>query len=145
MSLLATVTSTNAKWKKLSEDKIKAGLKAVNRGALKIHATIIRSFVTSKSGRTYQRGTIKHIASAPGEAPARDTGFLGQSILFVLVPVTVDDRYKEAKVMATAPYALALEFGREDKTITARPFMRPAFNNNIEAIRQDIKNALSGS
>lgn len=37
-------------------------------------------FRMPKSGRWYARRTVRHRASAPGEAPAKDLGFLAKSV-----------------------------------------------------------------
>lgn len=143
MSITVTVTHGNKDWAKAEEERIKNGLRAVNRGALSIHAEIVKSFVGPKSGRKYKKGGKTHTASAPGEAPARDTGHLGQSTGFKLVPVDPSASQSVAQVYVAAEYALALEFGRQDGTIKARPFVRPAWNKLIPGIREAIKKALS--
>jgi hypothetical protein len=142
MKLVADVKRLNSNWKKASDDKLKNAAKALNRGALAIHATIIRSFVDTKSGNEYDRGGKVHVASAPGEAPARDTGHLGQSTTFKLAPVD-NNPEKIASVVVRASYAFALEFGRVDGTIKARPFVRPAWMLHEAKIRADVKAALS--
>jgi hypothetical protein len=71
-----------------------------------------------KTGRIYKRGARTHRASAPGEAPANDFGFLAQSLkIDVTQKLTVDLR-------ALAPYAVHLEYGT--RNMAARPFLRPA-------------------
>jgi len=72
-----------------------------------------------KTGRLYKRGKGRtHRASAPGEAPANDLGFLAQSLkIEVTQKLTVDLR-------ALAPYAIHLEYGT--RKMAARPFLRPA-------------------
>jgi len=72
-----------------------------------------------KTGRVYKRGRGRtHRASAPGEAPANDFGFLAQSIkIEVTQKLTIDLR-------ALAPYAIHLEYGTAK--MGARPFLRPA-------------------
>jgi hypothetical protein len=65
-----------------------------------------------KTGRWYGR----HRASAPGEAPANDTGFLAGSIkIEVTEKLQVDLR-------ALAPYAIHLEYGTVN--MRPRPFLR---------------------
>ena len=69
-----------------------------------------------------QNLSLTHRASAPGEAPATDTGFLVSSINFnQLTPlmVVVESRLK---------YAYWLEFGT--KKIKPRPSWRPAVEKN---------------
>jgi HK97 gp10 family phage protein len=72
-----------------------------------------------------------HQASAPGEAPANDTGNLARSIS-VLEARLVEGK-PTAYVKASAPYAFALEHGT--RYIAPRPFMWPAALDNREAIR----------
>jgi len=71
-----------------------------------------------KTGRTYKRGNVSHTASAPGEAPANDLGFLVQNIKCDMS----DDR--TANLRSLAPYSVCLEYGT--KNMEARPFLRPA-------------------
>lgn len=87
-----------------------------------------------KSGKLYKRGNKTHRASAPGEAPATDTGQLARSIRNV---------YSRSQISATvgprsnAPYAKSLEFGTSK--MAARPFVRPTFNKNKEKIKKIIE------
>ena len=72
-----------------------------------------------KTGRSYVRGTVTHRASAPGEAPATDTGILAGSIGW-----NVDASTLTAEVFAGAAYAVHLELGTA--RMEPRPFMVPA-------------------
>ena len=93
----------------------------------------------SKSGKTYKKynPTRTHKASAPGEAPASDTGFLVSNI-----------RVKEQKdvvvVSSEASYSKFLEFGTSK--MLARPFLFPAFEKSkpkiAEVIFRKIKQSL---
>lgn len=69
------------------------------------------------TGRVYQRGSVTHIASSPGEAPRSDTGTLIDSIR-----VEKAGRFNQNLIAATE-YAEFLEFGTED--MEARPFFGP--------------------
>lgn len=71
-----------------------------------------------KTGRIYKRGARTHRASAPGEAPANDFGFLAQSLKIEVTQKLVVD------LRALAPYAVHLEYGT--RKMAARPFLRPA-------------------
>lgn len=77
-----------------------------------------------KGGRRYKRGRRFHIASAPGEAPAIDTGFLARSI-------TSEVALNTLIVTAGTSYASYLEDGT--RRMAARPFME---NNVRKAILQ---------
>lgn len=79
------------------------------------------SFTGQKSGRFYGA----HQASAPGEAPAVDTGDLRNSI-------GVSQRQKcEAFVTASAEHAPYLEFGT--RFMSSRPFLSVAVNSQRQA------------
>jgi HK97 gp10 family phage protein len=107
----------------------------VNGTAQNIRTTAIRSIQRgSKSGVVYQKYAPNrtHQASAPGQAPASDTGRLANSI-------TADIEGKRATVTAGTEYAAPLEFGTRD--IEPRPFMvpameqeRPKFNARLQKI-----------
>lgn len=94
-----------------------------------------------KTGVERPRGRKKHRASAPGEAPATDTGNLARSITVVAAQ---DGLFPQALVTVTAPYALALEFGtkrsgkRRNTIIAERPFMRPSVRENANAMNAVI-------
>lgn len=78
-----------------------------------IEAEMKLSMTGPKSGREYRRGGRVHIASARGESPAVDTGFLINSI-------QTDAKETEATITISAEYAEILEFHKD------RPFVRPA-------------------
>lgn len=71
-----------------------------------------------KSGRLYVRRGVEHQASAPGEAPAIDTGILHDSFF----TQKVDEL--EAIVGTNVEYAPHLELGTVN--IAPRPFLLPA-------------------
>ena len=78
---------------------------------------------------TYQKYQQRreHIASAAGEAPASDTGFLVSQI-------TQEVSNKVGKVISSAPYSAALEFGTT--TMAARPFLQPALKKSQNKIKK---------
>lgn len=84
-----------------------------------------------KTGRVYRRRGVEHQASAPGEAPASDTGRLVQS---------GRTEYQVADLSGTAlwstAYAEALEYGNEN--LDERPYARPALANRKDGIEADI-------
>ena len=92
-----------------------------------------------KTGRTYGN----HQASAPGEYPATDTGFLVNHIV-------ADDSAKElgdgviyVAVQSEAPYSEALEFGT--RKMAPRPFMRPSLDNKKDEVVRDVQQALDAA
>jgi HK97 gp10 family phage protein len=85
----------------------------------------------SKSGISYQRGNISHTASAPGQAPATDSGKLVGSIRYKKKSAT------EHEVSINSEYALALEVGTS--RMAARPFITPALQNAKKKLMKAIK------
>ena len=83
-----------------------------------------------KSGRIYRRGNVAHQASAPGEAPATDTGNLVNS---AYTKKLADADYETG---FTVEYAAALEFGTPK--IEPRPYLRPA----VEAVKKAFLDAI---
>ena len=109
--------------------------KAVARGlfisAEKVRADAVKSILSgSKSGRLYRRRGTVHQASAPGEAPANDTGTLANSAEAKLVDIN------RAVVNFNAQYARFLEFGTTN--IAPRPYARPALMMNRDFIAEAI-------
>ena len=79
----------------------------------------------AKSGVMYG----KHQASAPGQAPATDTGFLQSNIV-----LNINASGLVANVESRASYSKFLEFGTVK--MKARPFMFPALEENKPKIRR---------
>lgn len=92
----------------------------VRKAILRTEVEIKKSMASAKHGRLYRVSKTgkPHQASAPGEAPAMDTGALANSIHTEMIgPLT-------GIVYTNQEYAAALEFGFA--RLAARPFMRPA-------------------
>lgn len=89
-----------------------------------------------KTGRIYRRHGVVHQASAPGEAPASDTGALVNSIV-------TEYNYAELTgiVRAKLQYGNFLEYGTQ--TIEPRPFMRPALATVRSAGRKIISEEIA--
>lgn len=99
--------------------------KVVAEAVLGIEAHIKQNMAAAKSGAMYG----DHQASAPGEAPAIDTGVLAASI-------QTEISGTEGQVFTNAEYAEFLEFGTV--RMAARPYMTPA----AEAARTPFMNAM---
>ena len=96
--------------------------------------------IANEAGLSITRGAVSgagHVASKPGEAPNSDTHGLDRSIQAVKF-----GRLK-AKVIVTAPYAGALEFGTS--RIAARPFLRPARDKKKEEARDLVVKGLNAA
>ena len=94
-----------------------------------------------KTGKIYKRGKIEHRASAPGEAPATDTGTLVSSIYFTFFS-RGPDAAMYAKVQSRLPYAYYLEFGTMN--IKPRPAWLPATETARKNLNSDINQLLKG-
>ena len=83
-----------------------------------------------KTGKVYTIGKVEHQASAPGEAPATDTGNLVNSI--------DSERVKPMlhRVNAHAEYAAHLEYGTS--RMAARPFLQPSFEEERKHFAKSV-------
>ena len=88
-----------------------------------------------KTGRKYQRRTVVHQASAPGQAPATDTGFLVSSIY------NEDRGYLSKAIGSRLDYAFYLEFGT--RKIAARPSWVPAVERAIPKMLKRVNIAIA--
>jgi HK97 gp10 family phage protein len=105
--------------------------RAIARSVQKIRADAVKSIQRgAKSGRVYERGggqnlSATHQASAPGQAPATDTGRLASS-------VTAQSSGLGGTVGSTVPYSFWLEYGT--MKMAERPWLRPALAANQQFI-----------
>jgi HK97 gp10 family phage protein len=105
------------------DDKKEIG-RIIREDAFQVEAEMKVSMTQAKHGRRYRRGTRTHQASAPGEAPAVDTGFLINSI-----QTTIKSEI-QVETQIGAEYSEALEYGTSK--MAARPFVEPAIEGVIE-------------
>ena len=113
----------------ITKDYTAAAGRALNASAQIVRTATIDLIQRSpKTGLTYKRRTVTHKASAPGEPPATDTGFLVSQIF-----AKVDVARLVADVESRAPYSKFLEFGTVN--MEARPFLMPAFEQSKPRIR----------
>lgn len=100
--------------------------RALTLSALDIRNEAIRSIQQGPAtGVTYGN----HQASAPGEAPSTDTGFLVGSIQSGLVQ---SGKILEAIAGTDLDYGIHLEFGT--RNMAARPWLQPAFERKKKTI-----------
>ena len=85
----------------------------------------------AKSGGIYEKYNPRrtHRASAAGEPPATDTGYLVSNIF-----TNIDTDGLGASVESRAAYSSFLEFGTSK--MAARPFLQPALEENKPRIRR---------
>ena len=118
--------------KRLQDNKV---IEYVTRATNMVENTAQESIKNRGTGRTYKRGDITHTASAAGQPPATDTGFLGQNIT-----MNVDVKSNGTvvgQIISAAPYSKALEFGTTN--MDARPYMQPALEKNKRKIERLFK------
>ena len=110
--------------------------KMVQRSTALVEGTTKQSILKGGTGKTYQKYNPRriHTASAKGEPPASDTGFLVSNITS---SVRKQGTSVVGQIVASAPYAPWLEFGTS--TIEKRPFMQPALERNRPKIKRIFK------
>jgi HK97 gp10 family phage protein len=92
-----------------------------------------------KSGRIYRVGGVNRRASAPGEAPANQTGRLVNSITTSVLKNTLHAVIYAGRGLAN--YARALEFGTAE--MEARPFFFPAVESSRAWIQKRLAEAVN--
>ena len=105
----------------------------VKGGAQLIRGEAIKSIQSgAKSGIVYEKYNPRrtHRASAPGEAPASDTGNLVSKIIIR------QDGKDKTNVESNAHYSAYLEYGTSK--MEPRPFMFPAFEKSRKPIEQAV-------
>jgi HK97 gp10 family phage protein len=107
----------------------------VRKTALDLETVTKESMQGQKSGLIYHRpGGAQHQSSAPGEAPAVDTGVLVNSIQDLFESELL------AYVYTNTQYARYLEFGTA--FMEARPFFKPAADQVRPAFLAAVKAVL---
>ncbi len=114
--------------------------KVIRRGALKVANRMVKLISRGgRSGRDYSRpGGRTHQASAEGEPPKSDTGFLAAHIK--PTATKVKGSIVSAQVIVSAQYAGWLEEGTE--FMGSRPFVEPSFALESPGITRDMKKAV---
>ena len=103
-----------------------------------------RNIQTSpRGGRTYVKThpNRTHIASAAGESPATDLGFLVRSIQ--VEPDLQNLRVRIISLHSIAPYAKRLEFGDLSAGLAPRPFMFKGLDAKKRQAISIVKNAVN--
>ena len=103
-----------------------------------------RNIQTSpRGGRTYVKThpNRTHTASAPGESPATDLGFLVRSIQ--TEPDMQNLRIRILSLHSIAPYAKRLEFGDLSAGLAPRPFMFKGLDAKKRQAISIVKNAVN--
>ena len=115
---------------RLNKELEKPFQEVVKGGGQLIRAEAVKSIQSgAKSGIVYEKYNPRrqHRASAPGQAPASDTGNLVSKII-------VKKEAGEVKVQSNADYSKYLEYGTSK--MLARPFLFPASEKSTAKIIQ---------
>lgn len=111
-----------------------AVIKELRRGAVRIQGDVVRSIQNSPpTGKTYQRRSVSHTASSPGNPPRTDTGRLVSS-------AHVQPRQDGAEVVIASNYATFLEYGT--RNMAPRPFLEPAAERNADELAEAVGRAM---
>lgn len=116
---------------RLTKEMEYAASNVVRLAALRVEQEAKASMSGPKHGRLYRRGGVVHQASAPGEAPAVDTGKLKSSIHWRMITPL------KAHVIAATPYARILEMRRR------RKYFKPAVEKISDWFTASMAKALS--
>lgn len=98
-----------------------------------------------RGGKTYVKTNPNrvHKASAPGESPATDLGFLVRSIQ--VQPDFDNLRIRVVSLHSIAPYARRLEFGDMARGLQPRPFMFKSLAAKKQKAEDLMKKALNAA
>jgi hypothetical protein len=133
-----------AEWMRRYGERVTAEMaRVVIRAAFRVDLDVKNAIESGPTtGVVYNRGpgqnrSAVHQSSAPGEAPALDTGRLWASLYFRQV------NRLQAEIGANAKYGSALEFGTA--RVQPRPAWLPAVLREQPRFRQEILAAMRGS
>jgi len=112
------ITSFMAGLEKAKKEYDRRAQRAIKKGALLFVREVKIELSKTGTGKHYRRGRKVHIASAPGQPPAVDTGQLRASITHL---VEREFRAWIGRVGTNLEKAAPLEFGTS--RMAARPFM----------------------
>lgn len=111
----------------------KALAKAVNVGLLLIETNCKKKVQShSSNGRAYTKGGVTHTASAGGNPPNTDTGYLVSQM-----HVELETDGLTGHFVSGAGYSSHLEYGTVN--MQARPFVYPAFAEELPGILKDFE------
>ncbi len=137
MAMFSTRVTSRSRYKPAMRDYERKVKEFIGRAGNVVRNTAVQSINQgSKSGVVYELYNPRrtHRASASGEPPATDTGYLVNNIV-----ITMDsaDRGLSVNVESRAEYSSFLEFGTSK--MSARPFMQPALEQNKQRIKNIAK------
>ena len=132
MARVTTRVTNKPRYKSVISQYTVDSKQLVGRAGNLVRNTAVQSIQQgAKSGVVYEKYNPRrtHRASAAGQPPATDTGFLVNNIA-----LKIDSDGLGASVESRADYSAFLEFGTSK--MAARPFMQPALESNKSKIRR---------
>ena len=130
---VTTKIKTQPRHRAITKQYEQQAREAVSSGCEKIKEIAVNEISRgAKSGRFYPRGGEQHQASAAGEYPATDSGFLANNIFVKVAPNGLS-----GEVESKMNYSAALEFGTSK--MAARPFMQPSAERARAFIRKKFR------
>lgn len=141
MEFAVTVSGPDpAKWGGKARDIERELKKALFAAAQRVEREAKESIARGpKSGRLYKRRGVAHRASAPGEAPATDTGRLINSVSSYLDTTNLTGFVVAGR--GVVAYARHLEYGTA--AMAERPFLAPALERSRPFIRDRLARAVN--
>ena len=125
MSIKFRVARRTKKYRSVNDQYNKLTQEVISMAGQNVRNTAVKSIQSSSAGgRTYGN----HTASAEGQPPNTDTGFLASNIFAIY-----DMDKLGCDIESRADYSEYLEFGTSK--MRARPFMQPALEENRPKIK----------
>lgn len=137
MAEIRITIKDNGASKKL--DRMEKGLERfVKKGAAYIEGEVKRSMAEPKTGKAYKRGDSFHIASAPGESPAVDSGNYIGSIQQIF-PSTLEALIGTNAAANGFPYPVHLETEME------RPLWEKTARDALPTLEKMLRQETTGA
>lgn len=128
-----------AAFKKLIDEAPGQFGKAIASSLIMLQGDVVKELQRGeRTGRVYYRGKIMHQASAPGEPPKSDSGYLAGHASFSVEPDGLSGSF-----FVNALYARWLEEGT--KKMAARPYLQPIVDKDRAAIEALIRKAVDAA
>jgi len=123
-----------------------AARQGLSGAAIEVQSEAQRTLNREGRGRVYvKRGGRVHVASLPGNPPAKDTGNLGRSVQIDDRQLTQASNELRVRIGTDQPYGRWMEFGT--RNIAPRPWLNRSLNqarpSALKRIDQAIRLAIS--
>lgn len=135
MRIRTRIVNKNDKYKSVESSIRNKYKNNVFRAVNMVRNTAVDNITSGGNGRVYEKYNPRrtHTASAVGDYPASDTGYLVNHIYSNIVGDGLT-----GEIVSSAEYSSFLEFGTS--TMQARPFMQPSLEENRQKIKKLFRN-----